>query len=75
MADKSCIYFLFFITILLSYFLYEESEENSRLYKICIDQEEVISEQGRAIQLQNLYLSRLKYYQEENFRPNSSPIH
>ena len=75
MADKSCIYFLIFITILLSYSLYEESEENSRLYKICIDQEEVILEQGRAIQLQNLYLSRLKYHQGEDSRFNSSPIH
>jgi hypothetical protein len=75
MADKSCIYFLFFITILLSYFLYEESEENSRLYKICIDQEKVISDQGRAMHLQNLYLSQLKYYSEGSPGSNFSPIH
>jgi hypothetical protein len=57
--DKNFVYFLSFILLVVVYFLYEESIENQRLYKICQDQEEVIQLQTDAIARQNLYINLL----------------
>jgi len=57
--DKNFVYFLSFILLVVVYFLYEESIENQRLYKICQDQEEVIQLQADAIARQNLYINVL----------------
>lgn len=69
MTDKSCTYFLLIIVIILGYTLYEKDKENSRLYKICIDQESVIELQQQAIQSQ-VYLKQLEMY----YKNNDSPI-
>ena len=70
MTDKSCTYFLFVVIIILGYGLYEKDKENSRLYKICVDQEAVIKLQQQAIQSQ-AYLKQLEMYYKNN---SSSPI-
>ena len=70
MTDKSCTYLLFVVIIILGYGLYEKDKENSRLYKICVDQEAVIKLQQQAIQSQ-AYLKQLEMYYKNN---SSSPI-
>ena len=70
MTDKSCTYFLFIAIIILCYGLYEKDKENSRLYKICVDQESVIKLQQQAIQSQ-AYLKQLEMYYKNN---SNSPI-
>ena len=62
MLNQNLIHFLFFLVILLSYFLYEESEENQRLYQIAVDSEQSIEDLKKAIQAQQNYTKQLEIY-------------
>lgn len=73
MNERSCIYFLIFLLLLVAYFLYEKTVDNNRLYKICKDQDETIQLQSEAIDKQNLYINILN--NSSNYKSIYSPIH
>ena len=86
MRDNTILYFLFFLLTLVTYNLYKETQENKRLYKICVDQEDVIQLQSKAIDSQKIYINELKYrydnisYGKGNLtypshKKENSPIH
>lgn len=87
MRDNSIIYFLFLLLALVTYSLYQETQENNRFYEICTDQEDVIKLQLEAINSQKVYISQLQYnynnlyygaispHYSPNKKQNSSPIH
>ena len=71
--DRNVIYFLTFLLVLVTYFLYEKSIDNNRLYKICQDQQITIELQSEAIKKQNLYINVLNYSKNNQLQYN--PIH
>ena len=73
MGCRDANYFLLFCLIIVTYFLYKESTDNNRLYKICVDQDETIYFQSEAIAQQNLYINLLN--SKNNNKPLYSPIH
>jgi len=62
--NESLVHFLIFLVILLSYFLYKESEENSKFYKLLVKAEETIDIQSEAIASQKKAIKQLEtaYY-------------
>ena len=60
MRDKNAFFFLIFLLSLCCYKIYNLSEKFDEIEAICIDQEEVISLQGFAIQSQSLYIQELE---------------
>lgn len=73
MNDRSCIYFLFFLLVLVTYFLYDKVIDNNRLYQICKDQDKTIQLQSEAIAKQNLYINILN--NSSNYKSIYSPTH
>lgn len=73
MGRRDTNYFLLFCLIIVTYFLYKESTDNNRLYKICVDQDETINLQSKAIAQQNLYINLLN--SKNNNKSLYSPIH
>lgn len=73
MGCRDTNYFLLFCLIIVTYFLYKESTDNNRLYKICVDQDETINLQSKAIAQQNLYINLLN--SKNNNKSLYSPIH
>ena len=72
MDNRNTIYFLIFLLLLVTYFLYEKSMNNHRLYKICQDQQITIDLQSEAIKKQNLYINILN---NNYFKQAVNPIH
>lgn len=64
MQNESLVHFLIFLVILLSYFLYKESEENTRFYELLVKAEETIDVQSEAIASQKKAIKQLEtaYY-------------
>jgi len=62
--NESLVHFLIFLVILLSYFLYQESEENARFYELLVKSEETIDIQSEAIASQKKAIKQLEtaYY-------------
>ena len=56
---------------MVTYFLYEKTVDNNRLYKICEDQDNTIKIQSEAIAKQNLYINLMNnaYHQKQDFFP------
>lgn len=73
MDNRNIIYFLIFLLVLVTYFLYEKSIDNNRLYKICKDQDLTIQLQSKAIEKQNLYIHIM--HSSKNQKLKYSPIH
>ena len=74
MEDKNILHFLIFILLVLSYFLYKKSEENSRMYQILNDQDITIQQQKKAIEYQQIYINQIEYYYKSSYNPlNSKP--
>jgi len=72
--DKNILHFLIFILLVLSYFLYKKSEENSRMYQILNDQDITIQQQKKAIEYQQIYINQIEYYYKSSYNPlNSKP--
>jgi hypothetical protein len=60
MRDKTFLYIFIAVILCCFYKIYESHERNDRLYKICLDQEEVIEIQNNAIHLQSVYIGELE---------------
>jgi hypothetical protein len=60
MHDKTFLYILIAVILCCFYKIHESYERNDRLYKICLDQEEVIEIQNNAIHLQSVYIGELE---------------
>ena len=73
MDNRNIIYFLTFLLVLVTYFLYEKSIDNNRLYKICQDQQITIGLQSEAIKKQNLYIYMIN--SSKNQKLEYSPVH
>ena len=72
--DKNILHFLIFILLVLSYFLYKKSEENSKIYQILNDQDITIQQQQKAIEYQQIYIKQIEYYYQNNYNPlNKNP--
>ena len=75
MDCRNISHFLSFLLILVLYFLYKESQENIRIYNICVEQEAVIQEQKAAMYNQSSYIKTLEYYYSYYYNnETNSPI-
>ena len=74
MADRSLLYFLFFLIVYFGYSLYEQSLESDRLFNIAKDQQQTIIKQSEAIQAQMFYIKLLESRVSEDYN-NKSPIY
>ena len=78
MADRSTVYFLFFIALWLAYACYEQDKEAARLFRVAEEQQKIMIEQQEALEAQQLYIKILekqithKYLESDNFH---SPLH
>ncbi len=78
MPDRSLAYFLVFLFIWVGYLLYESEKECDRLFKIAIDQKEVILQYEEAIRSQALYIKLLESRSSNPYNPPESfrqPLH
>jgi len=73
-ADRSLLYFLFFLIVYFGYSLYEQSLESDRLFNIAKDQQQTIIKQSEAIQAQMFYIKLLESRVSEDYN-NKSPIY
>jgi len=75
-ADRSLTYFLFFISFWLGYNLYNQGQENERLFKIATDQQKKITTQSELINAQYIYLELLQQKLRDPAYPsNNNPLH
>ena len=58
---------------MVTYFLYEKTVDNNRLYNICDDQDNTIKIQSEAIAKQNLYINLMNNAYRQ--RQDSFPTH
>ena len=75
-ADRSLIYFLYFVCFWLGYALYEQENENERLFNIATEQQARISRQLELLNIQQTYLEVLQpqlYFDAP--RGKESPLH
>ena len=74
MSDKNTSHFLIFVLLIITYFLYKKSEENSRIYQMLNDQDATIQQQQKAIEYQQIYIKQIEYYYQSNYNPlNKNP--
>jgi hypothetical protein len=73
-SDKNTFHFLIFVLLIITYFLYKKSEENSRMYQILNDQDITIQQQKKAIEYQQIYINQIEYHYKSSYNPlNSKP--
>ena len=73
------IVYLSSILLLFAYLLWEKHQDNERLYKICNDQQDVIVDLQKAINLQKSYINQLessspRSYNQLNFNKLNNEI-
>lgn len=73
------IVYLSSILLLFAYLLWEKHQDNERLYKICNDQQDVIVDLQKAINLQKFYINQLessspRSYNQLNFNKLNNEI-
>jgi uncharacterized membrane protein len=73
-ADRSLIYFLFFVFLWLTYSLYEQHVENQRLFELALNQRERLEKQQELINAQQIYLKLLEKEVLSGYN-NSNPLH
>ncbi len=76
MADRSLIYFLFFIFLWLTYTLYQQEVENERLFQLAVDQRDEIADQNKLINAQTIYIKMLENELTNSYdKGRNNPLH
>ena len=73
MADRSLIYFLSFLIVIVTYCFYNQYQYAEELYRLASKQDDIIRSQQKAITAQRGYISLLEVQLINDFYKNTSP--
>ena len=72
-ADRSLIYFLSFLIVIVTYCFYNQYQYGEELHKLASEQDEIIRSQQKALSLQRGYIKLLEVQLINDFYKNTSP--
>ena len=75
MADRSLIYFLSFLIVIVTYCFYEKHAYSEKLFKLASDQQAVIQKQEKAISAQETYIKFLEVQLVAGYYKKNSSNH
>lgn len=76
MTKIQTIYLLLACLSVVSYILYDQVQENKKIYNLLADQDDTIRLQSKAIEYQSIYIKEMEYrYSKIHYPIDRSPIH